>query len=133
MITSGIYDTATGRILRTYRSSKLGFIDLQVIAAGEASFEGDHTQEENYIDIAGPIVASRLPLVASWDKDTITAGGVDEAVLSGLPAPCDVYVDGVVYNVLDGSLELTALSSGIFHVIVDEVEFLREEWFINAA
>jgi hypothetical protein len=60
---------------------------------------------ENYI-LAGA-VTPRTPLPATWNKTSITADGVDEAVLATLPIPCTVYVDDQSIVVDDGSFEFS--------------------------
>lgn len=75
----------------------------------------------------------RQHLTAAWDKQVIDADGVDTATLSGLPIPCQVSVDGVVYDVDDGGFEFAATSPGDFHVMVDEVQYITERWMIDAS
>jgi|TARA_B110000977_G_scaffold193036_1_gene267430 hypothetical protein len=85
---------------------------------------------ENYI-LAGA-VTPRTPLPATWNKTSITADGVDEAVLATLPIPCTVYVDDQSIVVDDGSFEFSSDSAGIYRVKVDAVEHTAITWEITA-
>tara|TARA_A100001037_G_C14860273_1_gene504867 strand:- start:177 stop:575 length:399 start_codon:yes stop_codon:yes gene_type:complete len=77
-------------------------------------------------------VADRTELNATWDAETVAADGTAEIVLSGLPVPCTVYVDGNAVAVDDGSLEFSADVPGEYKVRVDEAAYLEQEWTVNA-
>lgn len=94
---------------------------IQIPAAGV-------TEETHYV--SGGAVVARQALVATFDKLAILDDGVDEAVLSGLPMPCTVYVDGVANVIADGSMEFSATSPGEYVIRVDEVAFAPQEWRI---
>jgi hypothetical protein len=74
----------------------------------------------------------REPLGASWDKTEITANGIDEATLSGLPDPCTVRIDGEPHVIVGGQLELSATNPGSYLVQINEVAYLSEQWEITA-
>lgn len=78
-------------------------------------------------------IAPRRPLGASWSREEVVADGVDEAVLSPLPIPCTVHVDGRPVDVDDGSFELACSEAGEYHVAVDEPGWLMQEWTITAS
>jgi len=78
------------------------------------------------------VIAERTALSASWDNTTVAADGTSEIVLSGLPVPCTVYIDGNAVLVEDGSLEFSADAPGDYNVRVDEVAHLEQEWTVNA-
>lgn len=82
--------------------------------------------------VLGGAVVARVLINASWSKDTVTANGVDEAVLSPLPDPCTVYVDDQAHEVTGGSLSFSASSPGVYTVRIDEVEFLPQSWTVTA-
>lgn len=82
--------------------------------------------------VAGGTVTDRQALGASWDKTSIVADGSDEAVLSGLPVPCEVTVDGTPVTVEDGTFEFSAGTPGAYVIRVDEPAYLVEEWTVNA-
>ena len=84
----------------------------------------------HYVD-AGEITA-RAALAADFDTLTITADGVDEATLSGLPDPCTVYVDGVATEVTGGEFIFAAASWGTYVIQVNEVAYLPKRWEITA-
>jgi len=75
----------------------------------------------------------RSTLNATWSKTTIAANGTDAAVLSGLPDPCTVMIDGEPHEITGGSLEFAASSPGVYRISIDEVQYLPEQWEITAA
>jgi|TARA_B110000908_G_scaffold140894_1_gene168241 hypothetical protein len=85
---------------------------------------------ENYI-LAGA-VTPRTPLPATWNKTSITADGVDEAVLATLPIPCTVYVDDQSIVVDDGSFEFSSDDAGIYRIRVNAVAHTEITWEITA-
>jgi hypothetical protein len=83
-----------------------------------------------YANLQDATIVPRLPLGATWSKTTVTADGVDEAVLQPLPDPCTVYIDGVAEVVVGGALELSLEAPGVYRVSIDEVQHLPQEWEI---
>ena len=127
-----IYDTTTGRFKRRIQCP-VSMYDIQA-KAGEAFIEGLYDETEDYADISGidTHVLSRLPINYIIDKPIITADNTDMATVTGLPTICTVYHEGVGYPVTDGSMEFTADQPGPYQFYVDEVEYLRTEFEINA-
>lgn len=72
------------------------------------------------------------PIELSMDKSQIMADGLDEMVVSGLPIPCKVWHDGVVYSVDDGTFEFSADQPGKYIFTIDEIEYAATEFYINA-
>ena len=62
----------------------------------------------------------------------MAADGTAEIVLSTLPIPCTVYVDGAAVVVEDGSLEFSTEAIGEYKIRVNEAAYLEKEWIINA-
>ena len=132
MATFAVYNDATRRILRT-GSCAASDIALQA-QAGESVIQcaANVSDGTHYVHESGVPVLKKS-LAASWDKQSVAAGGLDEAVLSSLPIPCTVTVDWQTkVDVFDGSFEFSAIDPGDYHVMVDEVGYLREEWIIEA-
>lgn len=71
-------------------------------------------------------------LTASWSALSVEADGTSEIVLSPLPIPCTVYLDGNVVVVEDGSLEFSTEAVGFYKVMINEPAYLQKEWTINA-
>ena len=82
--------------------------------------------------VSGGGIVARAALTADFDTLTITADGVDEASLTGLPDPCTVYVDGVATAVTGGEFIFAAASWGTYVIEVDEVAYLPKRWEIIA-
>lgn len=85
-----------------------------------------------YVDASIGELAERQAITATFNKTTVTADGIDEAVLSVLPIPCTVYVDGVPEVIDDGSAEFSFTDPGTYSIVVDEVAYLRQSWEIEA-
>ena len=77
-------------------------------------------------------VTKKSELSATWSAETVAADGTAEIVLSTLPIPCTVYVDGAAVVVEDGSLEFSTEAIGEYKIRVNEAAYLEKEWIINA-
>ena len=77
-------------------------------------------------------VTEKSELSATWSAETVAADGTAEIVLSTLPIPCTVYVDGAAVVVEDGSLEFSTEAIGEYKIRVNEAAYLEKEWIINA-
>ena len=97
----------------------------------EYTGELDITPGQHFV--ASGEVEEKTLLDVSWDTTTITADGVDEAILTTLPNPCTVYVDGDPVVVTDGSFEFAANNPGVYRVSVEESAYLWQEWDIEAS
>lgn len=85
---------------------------------------------ELYYVESGEILEKGL-LQVSWNKTSILANGVDEAILSNLPIPCTVYVDTDEYRVLDGSFEFSSEFKGFYSIKVVHPKFIKSSWEIE--
>lgn len=61
-------------------------------------------------------VVTPRPVLPAFDKTSILADGVDSATLSGLPDPCEVWINGQSIPVTGGVLELDADYPGTYRV-----------------
>ena len=77
-------------------------------------------------------ITEKAEISATWNAETVAADGTAEIILSTLPTPCIVYIDGEAVSVEDGSLEFSTSAVGHYHIRVDEPAFLEKEWIINA-
>lgn len=144
-----IYDSSTGRLLKrrsmTYKNEERKQALLAKTLESSDTVFGAQTsyyivQEEdewslsgNYIDTASNQLRTKTDLGASWNKTTILADGTDEAVLSNLPIPCQVYLDYTPYEVTDGSFEFTTTDVGFYRVEVDHPAYFKQVWEIEAS
>jgi len=91
---------------------------------------------ENYSDtshyVSGADIMNKTDLTADWNKSVISADGIDEAILSPLPIPCTVFVDGDPTLVNDGSYEFSADDPGVYRIRVDTIQYLEQTWEIVA-
>jgi hypothetical protein len=65
------------------------------------------------------------PELGELSKTTIDADGVDEAVITGLPKPCTVTIDGEATEVTDGELAFTADTPGQYELVIDQFPYQR--------
>lgn len=61
-------------------------------------------------------VATPRPSLTGFDKTAILADGADTAILSGLPNPCTILINGQEHIVTGGTLELDADYPGTYRV-----------------
>jgi hypothetical protein len=61
----------------------------------------------------------RRPLPATLSKDTIRADDSDAAVISGLPVPCTVTIDGTPYEVTDGEMRITSPMPAVYEITIE--------------
>ena len=125
-----VYNTETGKIRGV---GVCPFDDLALQAQeGEAVIEVDEFVDCSTNYIKDGSVTSKASLGAAWSAESVVADGTSEIALSGLPIPCTVYVNDQAINVDDGSLEFSTSDIGYHRVMIDEPEYLRQEWLINA-
>ena len=131
-----LYNINSGKVERSLFTSIKEFetvdstddTDLEIIV-------GEGADNTHYVDISGDphTIEAKTTLSADFDVTSIAADGIDVATLSSLPIPCTVYVDENSYIVDDGIFELTAIAAGEYLVWVDEIQYLKKEWTINAS
>lgn len=87
---------------------------------------------ELYADESGNIHPKTATTFA-FDKETISADGVDTAAISGLPAHTLVtWPDGEVTEINDGLLEFAVDLAGSYAFIIDAVQYTKQEVTIEA-
>lgn len=93
----------------------------------------DADSERHFVGTLGgePTVMDRPPLVVKIDRTEIEAGGVDEAILTGLPDPCEVVIDDpdptvetTVAEVTGGGFIFAADNPGTYTIEVRRFPFL---------
>lgn len=125
-----IFDKVSGRVLGQKRIPK-SWIEHNYAPTTQDYVEGEASSETMYVNPDTKEVVVQAALSAVWDTLEIAANGTDTATLSDLPMPCTVFIDGSPTEVIDGSLEFSATSPGNYHIMIDEVQYLKEEWVIN--
>ena len=144
-----VYRLDTGRIVSAggVTGSPEG-IDEQVAAQLLPWGDAEHAvlavaadPEAHFVATLGdrPTVQERPPLVVSLDRTSIAADGIDEAVLTGLPDPCEVVIDAddptvetTVAQVTGGGFVFTAEDPGTYVVEVRRFPFLPFQATIEA-
>tara|TARA_R110002072_G_scaffold302699_2_gene487453 strand:+ start:19583 stop:19981 length:399 start_codon:yes stop_codon:yes gene_type:complete len=130
MYQTGCLYNADGRILAVYEGINEDALAEQQLDDAVGHLLGTCCLDD-YVDINTLEIKPRTELLADFDTLSIAADGVTEAVLSGLPIPCTVYVDFTPYLVNDGDFEFSVTNVGPYKIVVDEAAYLRKEWVIN--
>ena len=79
----------------------------------------------------GADLLSRQAVTANFD---ITMGSIGQtAILSGLPNPCMLYVNGQAFEALGGSYSLSLSVAGEYLVEVNEATYERQSWIVTAS
>ncbi|HWK45137.1 MAG TPA: hypothetical protein VNT30_10465 [Stellaceae bacterium] len=117
-----VYDPATGRIVQMGLCPP-EMVSLQARAGLDVITVPDGTV---FNDVTHYVVAGAVTPRPSLtlDKTAIAANGTDTAILSGLPNPCTVFVDGTSQTVTDGVLELSATMAESWTLAVDRFPYL---------
>lgn len=111
-----VYDVRTGEILRTGYCPE-DAVDLQASGEHEAVIaDQDASDTRDYV-VDGEIV--ERPALGPISQTAILADDADEAVLTGLPQPCTVRINGEPVTVGDGHLVFTASVAGTYVVEID--------------
>lgn len=76
----------------------------------------------------------RRPVLDIQVSDTvIQADGEDEAVLSGLPDPCDVWIDGVKHEVTGGELRISSPMPATYRIAIERWPYMAWAVAIEAS
>lgn len=137
MVSFAVYDPA-GKIIQTGMCPRWQ-IDLQAQArgAGAVAIEVATIPDPSSWYVLDGSVTQRPEMEIVADKETIVGDGVDEAMFSGLPNPCDVTV--VVAGLVignetseDGSFALSAESPGAYSVTLSAWPYLDKTMTVTA-
>ena len=112
-----IIHNEAGEILRTV-SCAPSMIDIQ-LSTGEDYIEGTCDDELDFVE--NGLVADRYTMSATLSGNIIT----------GLPVPCTVSVDGQVFEVPDGILEFSISLPGTYDIICGAVNYLPKEFSVT--
>jgi len=124
------YNATTGKI---FSSGQCVESDLSLQAKeGLTVIKTDTLVNDARYYVSDGTITEKAEISATWSAETVTADGSSEIVLSTLPTPCIVYIDGEAVSVEDGSLEFSTSAVGYYHIRIDEPAFLEKEWVINA-
>lgn len=108
-----IYDPATGAIHRSGWCRR-GDLEIQVRDGEAAVFEASADDLTQYV-LEGEVV--NKPVFA-FDKLAISANGLDEAVMTGLPSPITVIIDGTPHEVTGCTLEIASIMPAVYRVVI---------------
>ena len=126
-----VFDNVTGSVVRS-GNCPAEHIANQATEAGTTAMMVDSKVMPDEWFWDGNALVPRAPLGADFDTLNIDADGVDVATLAPLPIPVDVHVDGVAYEVTDGSFELSLSAPGSYYVLINEPGYLIQSWRVTA-
>lgn len=126
-----IYNNLTGKIHSLVTAANPKSLAIQEVPNDHSMLKGAATFDQ-YVDIDNLVVMDKTEILAVWDKTFILSDNSDVAVLSSLPIPCVITIDGRGHDVLDGTLELSVDTQGDYHVYVDHPHYILKNWIINA-
>jgi hypothetical protein len=112
------YDPDTGRILAVGWTATSVFEEMQ-LQPGTHYLAAESRLAVDYV-LDGQIV--ERPVLAGFDKTSIAADGIDEAIMV-LPEPMTVIIDGVGHA-LSGSVELSADMPATYVIEIDHFPYL---------
>lgn len=94
----------------------------------------EHQDDSNsYVDVGSSAVKAKQPFGFSSNKTQIKADGVDEVVVSEVPAGTTIlWPDGQEDEVTDGEARFSVDLPGLYTLTFDAVPYLREEVTIEA-
>ncbi|MBD9511642.1 hypothetical protein IB265_33340 [Ensifer sp. ENS10] len=114
-----IYDPATGAINR-YGYCRRGDLELQV-RPGEAAIFGETGNDVTQYVLDGAIVDRPVFTIS---KTAIAADNVDEAVITGLPDPAWVVIDGHPFEVAGGTLSISSHMPASYSLHIDHWPYM---------
>lgn len=88
----------------------------------------------HYVDVSSemPIVRLRPEIIAGPSMLIMAADRDHSIVISGLPIPCTVTVDGNAYTIDDGEFEFTTDTTGTYKISVEAFPYIPTSWEVTA-
>jgi len=77
-------------------------------------------------------VAIRPPIPSTISALTLSADSIDSIIISSLPNPCSVTVDGTTYEVTDGSFEFSTTMPGAYSIVVESFPYKPTTFEVTA-
>jgi len=95
--------------------------------------EGEQAQvNSHYVDVSTVTLTAKQALSLSLSKYVVSADGVDQITLSGLPDPFTLDVNGIPENVLGGTFIFTTSTPGFYMITADGPEYFCDDFYIEA-
>lgn len=131
MIRCGVYQTASGKFLYEIMGTE-AHISAQQLDAGQAILVlNDEDIRTTYV--LNGTVTERQPFPFTVDKTTLTADGVDEVVVSGVPVDTSVtWPDGQTDTVTDGEVRFSVDLAGTYTLSFSAIPYLDQEVTLEA-
>lgn len=118
---------------------------LRVVTCGDAAVAAN-ANGQAYIEYDGPVVAeaqyvnngvlaAASDMALSVSASTITADGVDECVISNVPANAAFQIAGPEITTgvcTDGSIEFSTTAAGTYHIIIEKGGYISELLVVEA-
>jgi hypothetical protein len=127
-----IYDTITGHINRI--SSCPASMASTQAQTGETAIEGTADDATQIIDVLTETVIDKSILPSSINKVSILADGIDQIIISNLPNPTFISIEGEGrWIVSDGLFEFTVDTPGEYEFTCQSPLYLEVGYTINAS
>lgn len=128
-----IYDASSGEILKeaTCNSTQAQY-QFDTSAGEDILLVDEHVNPELYY-ISGDALIARPSMGISLNKANIDADGVDQAVISNIPAGTMCYMPGGEEECNDGSIEFSADAAGAYRISLENFPYKKEEIVIYAS
>jgi hypothetical protein len=128
-----IYNKYTG-IINSTGSCPPKDYNSQPLTGYDEIMEGVAKDSTEIVNLITKEVIGKSILPCTISKTSLLADGVDSIVISNLPNPCHVLLEGEgEYTTSDGVLEFTMEMSGEYRVICHSPLYLDVEYNINAS
>ncbi|OWZ90492.1 hypothetical protein B9J07_28310 [Sinorhizobium sp. LM21] len=114
-----IYDPETGAIKRS-GYCRQGDLEIQVCPGEAAIFNQSGNDVTQYV--LDGVIVDRPAFTIS--KTAIAADDTDEAVITGLPDPVWVVIDGHPFEVTGGTLSVSSPMPATYHIGIDHWPYM---------
>lgn len=94
-----------------------------------ALFEGE--QMLQYRDLENDVWVNKNPPPLTISTTTPAVG--EEITIYGIPAPCQLRVDGILHDIVSQELDLTFQNAGIHIILLQLAEYEHQEIILNVS
>ncbi|WP_417518721.1 hypothetical protein [Marinobacter sp.] len=106
---------------------------VERVVAGERIFSGHSTFNQDTQYVKNSAITERQPFPFAISATQIAANGVDECVITGVPAGTTVaWPDGQIDTVTDGEVRFSVDLPGTYTLTFEAVPYLTQEVTIEA-
>ena len=125
-----IYKTLNGELVRVVRCPD-SMIDIQC-NSGEKYIDGNYEGSKYYVSNNEAVHRPEMDIIV--DKTILSADGVDSVVISNVQDGAEVFVDGVIFGIVeaDGVVEISSNVPKEMNIAITLFPYFDKEIAINA-